>query len=310
MARWDRGEEIGIDVGENAKIALLSEDNRAQLQCLEGNYHTATLGDLCVIRIGIVTGANWFFVFNSSTARKNSIPQERLRPLVSKFSLVKGLTLLQEDLAQAVENDFPCLLLDTRDWQNAEGDPVGIYLDSLDTEVRSNTKTFYKRSVWHQPDDGLLPDAFLSYMHEHGPRLALNDARTTCTNTIHRANFRAAPTLHERQAIVLALQSTYAQLHAEIEGRSYGSGVLKHEPKGVKAIRLLMPQIIDREATQQAFCAADQNLRVGNMVQAQEIADEWAFSDVRGKEGERAFHRIRQTLLEALQSMRNRRHQV
>ena len=67
------------------------------------------------------------------------------------------------------------------------------------------------------------------------PRMVLNDSGATSTDTIHRMR-----SLHAEPERVIA--NTYTWLtaaSAEIEGRSYGGGVLELEP--TEAERLLMP---------------------------------------------------------------------
>lgn len=308
IERWEGGEVVGQLCGARVQDAFLSSGARDTIHHIEQHFQVKALGDFCTIRIGIVTGANPFFLFNQAEAEKHELPGEFMRPLVAKFEVVPGLEVTSSDMESAVQSGFSCLLLDTKGLDEDEDGPVQRYLETFNKEAKEKNHTFRKRSIWHRPDDGLMPCAFLSFMHEHGPRLALNTARITSTNTVHRVSFHDGVDSVSQQAIAVALQSTFGQLCAEIEGRAYGSGVLKHEPSGARRIRLLLPLYLDPVATREAFVAIDRLFREGRQAQVQDIADRFAMSDLLAHEGQAVYERTRATLKEALRAMRAKRH--
>src|SRR5207248_1137746 len=69
------------------------------------------------------------------------------------------------------------------------------------------------------------------------PRAVLNHAKAISTDTVHRMRCRRNPT-----AVLENLYSHLTAASAEIEGRSYGGGVLELEP--TEAERLLMPRTL------------------------------------------------------------------
>ena len=79
-------------------------------------------------------------------------------------------------------------------------------------------------------------DVLVAYMSSAYPRAAVNRANAYFTNSIHGLRLRdgASPTL-----LTLALHSSLSLLSLEIEGRSYGGGILKIEPR--KLDRVLLP---------------------------------------------------------------------
>lgn len=308
VEQWENGQPIGQPCGERVQEAFLSATAREHLNDLQLNFRVNSLGNFCDVRIGIVTGANPFFVLSRSAAQKNELPTHALRAIVSKFEIVRGLQLSEGDLNVEVNRDFACLLLDTHDLDETEDGPIQRYLSTFDLQKRQVNRTFNKRPIWHYSDDGYTPDAFLSYMHQNGPRLALNQVGTTSTNTVHRVYFHPDITDLEKQATAISLQSTFGQLCAEIEGRAYGSGVLKHEPTGAKRIRLMLPQQITTEATEMAFAEVDSCMRSGKPNEAQKAADKWAMTDLISQRGQAVFEQVVSDLNKALFVMRARRH--
>jgi len=79
-------------------------------------------------------------------------------------------------------------------------------------------------------------------MGNQGPRIILNSAEAVCTNSIHRIYFKEDLSETMRKAIILSLWSTYGQISAEIEGRTYGSGVLKLEPSEASKLVVFLPK--------------------------------------------------------------------
>jgi adenine-specific DNA-methyltransferase len=68
------------------------------------------------------------------------------------------------------------------------------------------------------------------------PKIILNKANSTCTDTIHRVRFRNGI---EGKRVAAAFLNSLTFAFAEITGRSYGGGVLELEPN--EAEKLPMP---------------------------------------------------------------------
>lgn len=207
--------------------------DQAAMQC-------SRLGELASIRIGIVTGANRFFVLKPSTLKSLSIQQRYTRPILSHAASVKGLKFDRGALKILKTSDRNCLLLRP---PRLENQPSG-----MRKYLRKGVKNGLPRRVkcavrkpWYQIKANRKPDAFLTYMSGTGPRLSLNEAHIDCTNAIHSVTWNESVSEGDAKAIVLGYLSTVTQFSAEIVGRSYGGGVLKLEPS--EACRLVIPQI-------------------------------------------------------------------
>jgi hypothetical protein len=67
--------------------------------------------------------------------------------------------------------------------------------------------------------------------------------------------------------------STFTQISAEVEGRSYGGGILKHEIGEASSIQLLLPSSVSQKVINDTFEKIDQYLRLGLSDQATIAAD-------------------------------------
>jgi hypothetical protein len=223
IGRWVGGDRAGVKWEGRAPLALLPESSRSLWDEIVARGNTRPLSAFVKIRIGIVTGANKFFVLSEQDAKANNLPSELLQPIIARFSQCRGLMLSHDDVLSNRESGSRCLLVDTRRVFAPEG-PVAAYLNGYPQDARETNQTFAKRSIWHLAHDGLTPDGFLSCMQGDGPTLVLNNTDVTCTNTVHRIFFETEMDECKRKFLAISLQGTFTQLSAELEGRSYGSG--------------------------------------------------------------------------------------
>ncbi|MDX0408977.1 N-6 DNA methylase [Sinorhizobium medicae] len=244
----------------------------AAVDLLSANSETMTLGEICDVKIGTVLGDARFFIFDIARALKEGIDPALLRFAATKASIVPGLELSAEDLADAFRHGRKVAVLDT-----AFGidDSVRAYLASMpDAKIRGNV-TFGKRSIWHQPfRDADRIDAFFTGMSHLFPRLALNPDNMPCTNALYELRFKHQLDELEKLQLPLSMISSFGQLSSEIEGRPYGSGLLKHEPSDVRRIQILKVEA-QRSRIQAAFEHADLEMKRGNPEAATSIADDF-----------------------------------
>ncbi|RWE29076.1 MAG: hypothetical protein EOS78_30855 [Mesorhizobium sp.] len=234
---------------------------------------TRQLGDLCKIRIGLVTGDSNFFLFDAEKARRTRISGNWLSPIVSKADQINGLTVSANDLFTAFASGERSAILDTRSRDTEIETEVTTYLGTMHEAKIASNITFQKRDIWHQPFDDLVADAFFTGMSHIAPRMALNPERLHCTNTLYRIFFDSTAALSKKQ-IALSLASSFGQLSAELEGRPYGSGLLKHEPRDVRRLRVLLDGP-DDAAVDATFHKVDICLRNKEFDNAAQIADQF-----------------------------------
>jgi adenine-specific DNA-methyltransferase len=93
------------------------------------------------------------------------------------------------------------------------------------------------REPWYAVPSVWIPDGFMFRQIYDFPRVVLNTAEATSTDTIHRMSCEAKP-----QSVLANIYTHLTAASAEIEGRSYGGGVLELEP--TEAGRLLVPSAL------------------------------------------------------------------
>ncbi len=277
---WRDREKVGVAWGREANYLLSNTEAISVYEKLRLTSACHTLGNLAKIRIGLVTGANDFFVLRPSQAKAFQLPLEALRPIVGRLNQFRGADFTPEDFAALQVNDERCLLVDTGVYPEANmPDALEDYLTRLSKEEIAKNWTFAKRDPWHQVKQERTPDAFFSCMSQIGPMLTINSARVQCTNTVYQVEFHkqtqlslAAPP--DPRQIAISLQSTFSQFSAELQGRGFGAGALKIEPSQAARITLLLSSGEADQTASASFKKANDYLRHSKSDEARQVADE------------------------------------
>jgi adenine-specific DNA-methyltransferase len=207
--RWFVSQEVGA--------AWASATALPEVRCL---------GDIAQIRIGVVTGANKFFVLDGARARELRGRGQRIRtlPVISRGGWLRGVRWTARDQDACADRPSHLLVVE----------PTARLTAALRAHIEGGQRLGLHerghcaaRDVWYSLDDWRAPDLFLPYMGASAPRLVINQAGATCTNAVHRV----ALTTDQVSAGALAAASwtSLYRLSAELFGRSYGAGILKLE---------------------------------------------------------------------------------
>ena len=173
---WQQKKWQGKTLETRFSLAFMDNITLNHFEYLSNDRICLSLGDIADIRIGIVTGANNFFIINEELAKKYCLESQYVKPILAKLATAPGLSLLDKDYINARKLNKRCLLIDTSDLLK-KNSPIRKYLATFPRKRRKNILTFKKRVYWHMADDGKVPDAFLSYMYQYGPRLVINKMR-------------------------------------------------------------------------------------------------------------------------------------
>ena len=282
IQRWDNNKsKVKSKILGGSRLS--NSETRRLFEQLSNDNSTKQLGELYDIQIGIVSGANSFFILNSENWKKNNLREEIASYVLTKFRFAKGLTLEQADIETIHQIGEDCLLVDTTKVDNIDG-TLQKYLESFPKDKIENTTTFTRRKrsgVWHRFNDTRIPDAFFPYMQNKGTWIVINKAHINTTNSIHRLYRRDNISEKDIKLSAISILSTFSQLSAEIEGRTYGAGVLKHEPSEAAKIKILMPEI-EAKKIDDTLKKIDKFLRQGLHQQARKLADDFLLDQYSG----------------------------
>lgn len=187
------------------------------------------------VDIGVVTGKNEFFVLSKEQVQQYGLEKYAL-PLVGRSSQLKGADLTKQEWVALVQGGQRMYLFYVNQAANGSlSQAAKVYIKRGEAlHFHSNYKCSI-RDPWYIVPSVWSPDCFLFRQIYDFPRIVKNSVKATSTDTIHR--------MRCKKSADLVASNAYTHLtaaSAEIEGRSYGGGVLELEPS--ESEKLLFPK--------------------------------------------------------------------
>lgn len=233
---------------DNKQIEFMRELRDAEI--------TASMSVHASIDVGVVTGKNEFFVLSCDQVAELEL-EAYTTPLVSRSVQLKGTLLGKSDWKSLSAAGNRVHLLNISPAQLERLSPkLQLYIEEGESKLFHKGYKCSIRKPWYTVPSVWIPDGFAFRQIYDFPRMVLNTSEATSTDTIHRLRSKGPKT--ER-----IISNTYTWLtaaSAEIEGRSYGGGVLELEP--TEAERLLMPAKLNGAMS---LADADKLIRAGRL---------------------------------------------
>jgi len=202
------------------------------------------LSDVARLSVSTVTGANEYFSVDDNTLGRYDLGVWS-RPLLPRIRHADGLVFSKEDHHDLAELGCPRWLLDfAPDLPSPEDSrDARSYLRSGEALGLNDRYKCRIRSPWYrvpvvQPGSLLLSKRCHKY-----PRLVINSAEVLTTDTIYQGRMMKSFEALEAE-LVAGFHNTATLLTAEIEGRSFGGGVLELVPTEIGRISVpLLPEL-------------------------------------------------------------------
>lgn len=211
----------GYFIRNHVNVAF-SNDILAIIEKYKSRYGFSDLGNYGIVSIGVVTGADSFFIKELDELRSIGIGVNDMVPILTSSYELSGFS---------VNGNVPSKRLILMNKDNAAN--FKAYIKSGEYERYHLRSHSLQRDPWYEVKVGSIPDAFFPYRVSLIPYLVLNSGNIQCTNSIHRIYFKDISNL-EKKWIQISLLSIPGQLSIEANSRVYGSGVLKIEPSSLK----------------------------------------------------------------------------
>lgn len=201
------------------------------------------LGKVARLGVSTVTGANDFFTYSDEVRRSYELAAWS-RPLLSRTRHAPGLTVTVDDWRAASEAGEKSWLLDvSRASENEGARGLHRYLGEADAAgipLRYKTRI---RSPWYQVPIVSSKPLLLSKRSHRFPRLIANSAGLLTTDTIYQGKMLPGYDGMDRR-LVSGFHNSLTLLSAEIEGRSFGGGVLELVPSEINRLLVIDPNAV------------------------------------------------------------------
>lgn len=217
---------------------FLSESDNELIKTVKEDKRFLTFQDIAEVDIGITTGNNNFFCVNKDIVNEYKL-EDVIRPLIARSVSIQGVHFTFDDWKFNIEKGAKAFLLDFPDIpyeEYSEGHKRYIQLGEKNGE-----NTGYKcriRNRWYRVPSIWVPDAFFLRRNYLYPKFVLNtNLQAVSTDTMHRVKF--LPLIVQNPArVMVAYYNSITLAFTEIEGRSYGGGVLEILPGELEKIVL------------------------------------------------------------------------
>lgn len=208
----------------------------------------SSLGDLFLVKRGIATGANSFFILPRDLALQKGFPRQCIRPILpSPRRLSEAIIEADEDGYPLI--DQPLALIDTgypEGLIKAEFPALWAYLQAGKERGVHQTYLTSRRSPWYYQEQRSPAPFVCTYMGRGKPdanlfRFMWNRSRATAPNV-----FLLLYPMGQLQEALAADQSLYPKVLAALQsigteeligaGRVYGGGLYKLEPRELTSV--------------------------------------------------------------------------
>lgn len=196
-------------------------------------YHAAValpgvkkLGELARLAVATVTGANAYFSLTDPTRSQYHLEDATL-PLLPRLGDATGLFFDQSDHESLQRKGRPSWMLAAKPQLFDHHEGLRAYVERGEQEGLHERYKCRIRTPWYEVPIVAPKQLMVSkrgYLH---PRMVVNSACVTTTDTIYQGNVigDVDPTI-----LASSFHTSLTALSAEIEGRSYGGGVLELVP--------------------------------------------------------------------------------
>jgi adenine-specific DNA methylase len=220
--------------------AFLSDEEYTLLQKVKSNNSVKLFSDIADVDVGIVTGANDFFLVNQKKKKKYNL-QEFAHPMFGRSEHCRGIIYSQgvhkNNIQQGLPSSFLWIKKNRHELTYKQKQYIALgESQSLHTRYKCRI-----RNPWYTvPSVYSTKVGMLKRSHDM-PKLILNKAGAFTTDTA----YRVATNYIDSKLFVYSFINSLTALSAEIEGRSYGGGVLELVPSEINKLLIPVPCSIE-----------------------------------------------------------------
>ncbi|NMF06869.1 Eco57I restriction-modification methylase domain-containing protein [Clostridium beijerinckii] len=222
---------------------FISDKDVELVKSIRNNSKFVTFDDISIVNVGITTGNNKYFSINENIVEEYEL-NNVVMPLIGRSSHAHGIYFTYEDWQVNVKEKKNAFLI-----KFPENIPFGEYpkkhRDYIKKGEDEEANVGYKcriRDRWYIVPSVWIPDAFILRRNNTFPKFVINNVNAVSTDTMHRIKFNEGV---DKDKALLSYYNSITFAFTEINGRSYGGGVLEILPGEVG--KVVLPNIQDMD---------------------------------------------------------------
>ena len=274
--------------------ALLEPRTRSVLDGLVGLESVRRFDEVAQVDVGIITGANKFFLVGDATVRQFGL-EHWTHPMFGRSEHCPGVIYDEAQHRSNATKGNPTNFLWFRDGGVEESPAAKSYIEmGEDLSLHTRYKCRVRRPWYAVPSVYTTEIGMLKRSHDT-PRLILNELRAYTTDTAYRIRVKEGTA----KQLVFSFVNPLTALSAELEGRHYGGGVLEMVPSEIERLLIPLPPRLKPDVTR--LDDAVRSLTMDIVLERQSHIVLGAIGLTRGDQDE---------LMTSWKKLRDRRHRV
>lgn len=238
---FERGESInGKTVAGKWTRAILDQSTRDIIDELENHAAVKRFNEIADVDVGIVTGANKFFLVDDRTVDDFNL-SKWAHPMFGRSQHCPGIIYDDAQHAANAAKGNPTNFLWFQGKDIAQNSKVRAYI-KLGEEDQLHTR--YKcrmRKPWYTVPSIYATEVGMLKRSHNTPRLILNRIKALTTDTAYRIRIIEGTA----RELVYSFINPLTALSAELEGRHYGGGVLELVPSEIEKLLIPVLDLVD-----------------------------------------------------------------
>ena len=276
--------------------ALLEPQTRSILDGLIEMESVRRFDEVAQVDVGIVTGANKFFLVEDEIVQKFGLEQWT-HPMFGRSEHCPGIIYDEAQHRSNAAKGKPTNFLWFKDSGGEEANAAKAYIQGGEA---LNLHTRYKcrvRKQWYVVPSVYATEVGMLKRSHDTPRLILNKLRAYTTDTAYRIRVKEGTA----KQLVFSFVNPLTALSAELEGRHYGGGVLELVPSEIERLLIPLPPHLKPDVS--CLDAAVRSLTMDIVLERQSrtVQELGAIGLSKGDQDE---------LMSSWKKLRNRRHRV
>ncbi len=217
--------------------ALLTADERELFDSLAEHKEVHQFQDIAQVDVGLVTGANKFFLVNNETVSQFGL-ESFAYPMFGRSEHCPGVIYDRQQHMENARIGNPTNFI----WITKPRSSLPMrVLKYIELGEKGKLHTRYKcriREPWYTVPSVYASQVCMLKRASDTPRLILNKLSAYTTDTAYRIRtLKAAP-----EQLVYCFLNALTALSAELEGRHYGGGVIELVPSEIEKLLVPLPK--------------------------------------------------------------------
>lgn len=235
VAQW-REEGVPVDREDATSDGWRTWFATAPSEPATAQQHGRRLDDVAVVRRGVATGANSFFLLSAKMLVEHSLPLGALRRVVHRLKMFEHG--VNADGFEALPDGERSWLFSANEYQ-ARDPAVARYLKAGKDAGIADRYLCQDRTPWHDLSrDIVIPDVIVTAMSKCEFRIVANDAGAAITNNLYGLTWRNDTTEETRAEVLRWLRGTAGQDSIRAACRRQGDQLNKLEPRALASLVL------------------------------------------------------------------------